>query len=209
MYDRDLFAEVKRRVTIMQICDLCGIECRKTGRRFVCCCPVHAEKTPSCVIYPEGNFHCFGCGAHGDGIELFRVVKGYAKPIDAAKELARAAGMMIEEYKPHTARSKPAAPPPPTDGQLVRAFEEWQKTAFYWLKKYRDWMDVIRTEWKPEQGAEKLHPLFAEVLRNRDFVVYALDVLASGTGAEKLYLYKNFRMEVDRIVQRCREIFGD
>lgn len=27
-------------------------------------CPVHAEKTPSCVIYGE-TWKCYGCGAHG------------------------------------------------------------------------------------------------------------------------------------------------
>jgi hypothetical protein len=210
MYDNNLFADIKARLSIVEVAGLCGLELKISGRRFVCCCPVHAEKTASCTIYPEdGNFHCYGCHAHGDAIELFRIVKGYAKPIDAAWELARAAGIAVEEYKPHKAHSKPAQPPPPTDGQLVRAFEEWQKTAFYWLRKYRDWMDIILTELKPERGAEQLHPLFAEVLRNKDFVEYALDILAGGTDTEKLYLYKNFRKDVNEVVQRTHQIFGE
>lgn len=28
-------------------------------------CPQHKEDTPSCVLYPDGVYHCFGCGAHG------------------------------------------------------------------------------------------------------------------------------------------------
>jgi hypothetical protein len=28
-------------------------------------CPFHEEKTPSCYIYADGHYHCFGCGAHG------------------------------------------------------------------------------------------------------------------------------------------------
>ena len=28
-------------------------------------CPFHDDKTPSCQLYADGHFHCFGCGAHG------------------------------------------------------------------------------------------------------------------------------------------------
>jgi DNA polymerase I-like protein with 3'-5' exonuclease and polymerase domains len=28
-------------------------------------CPFHQEKTPSCQLYADGHYHCFGCGAHG------------------------------------------------------------------------------------------------------------------------------------------------
>jgi DNA polymerase I-like protein with 3'-5' exonuclease and polymerase domains len=34
------------------------------------CCPYHADRTPSLQIYPDGHFHCFGCGAHGSIEEL-------------------------------------------------------------------------------------------------------------------------------------------
>jgi DNA polymerase len=28
-------------------------------------CPFHADETPSCQLYADGHYHCFGCGAHG------------------------------------------------------------------------------------------------------------------------------------------------
>src|SRR5262249_14359627 len=28
-------------------------------------CPFHDDKTPSCQLYSDGHYHCFGCGAHG------------------------------------------------------------------------------------------------------------------------------------------------
>jgi DNA polymerase len=28
-------------------------------------CPFHDDKTPSCQLYADGHYHCFGCGAHG------------------------------------------------------------------------------------------------------------------------------------------------
>lgn len=47
-----------------------GAEMR--GRRYFACCPFHQEKTPSFTIHTDhGFYHCFGCGAHGDMIDLY------------------------------------------------------------------------------------------------------------------------------------------
>ena len=29
------------------------------------CCPFHDDSTPSCALYSDGHYHCFGCDAHG------------------------------------------------------------------------------------------------------------------------------------------------
>jgi len=43
----------------------------RSGARFMALCPFHNEKHPSFFIFPEANnFHCFGCGEHGDVIKL-------------------------------------------------------------------------------------------------------------------------------------------
>ncbi len=38
-----------------------------TGR---CPLPDHDDKTPSLYIYPPGRYHCYGCGANGDVVDL-------------------------------------------------------------------------------------------------------------------------------------------
>jgi Toprim domain-containing protein/CHC2-type zinc finger protein len=38
---------------------------REGAHRDKILCPFHEEKTPSCFIYADGHYHCFGCGAHG------------------------------------------------------------------------------------------------------------------------------------------------
>lgn len=41
-------------------------ELKKQGKEYVCCCPIHQEKTPSCRVHPDKQlFHCYGCGAGG------------------------------------------------------------------------------------------------------------------------------------------------
>ena len=48
-------------------------------------CPFHADRTPSLKLYSD-HFHCFGCGAHGDVIDLTAGLLGYSKA-EAAKRL--------------------------------------------------------------------------------------------------------------------------
>lgn len=52
-------------------------ELKRSGSRWVCCCPIHAERTPSCFVNDETNtFYCFGCGASGDAISYVMQAKG-------------------------------------------------------------------------------------------------------------------------------------
>ncbi len=45
------------------------ITLKKKGKTWWACCPFHYEKTPSFAVNEaEQYFHCFGCGASGDGI---------------------------------------------------------------------------------------------------------------------------------------------
>jgi DNA primase len=42
-----------------------------------CPCPGHTDSTPSCIIHPQTDrWHCFGCGARGDVLELVHRVEG-------------------------------------------------------------------------------------------------------------------------------------
>jgi len=47
-----------------------GIELKKTGDRWKSICPFHKELDASFVVYPDGSFHCFGCGAHGKAKDI-------------------------------------------------------------------------------------------------------------------------------------------
>lgn len=43
------------------------------GREWKACCPFHEDRTPSFTINDEkGFYHCFGCGAHGDVLDLIQ-----------------------------------------------------------------------------------------------------------------------------------------
>jgi DNA primase len=74
---------------------------RKQGRRYVGLCPFHSEKTPSFTVDRDrGLFYCFGCGAGGDVFEFVMRVHGLSFP-EALRELARRAGVQLEEAPDH------------------------------------------------------------------------------------------------------------
>ena len=70
---------------------------QRAGNRYKACCPFHKEKTPSFVVNPQTNtFHCFGCGKGGNVFTFVMQMDNLDFP-DAARFLARLAGVMIPE----------------------------------------------------------------------------------------------------------------
>ena len=77
----------------------------RRGRHYVCNCPFHSEKSPSCTIFhlcrpfqllrpEEQSFYCFGCGAGGDVITWVRRMENL-EFTDAVKQLAEKSGLQV------------------------------------------------------------------------------------------------------------------
>ena len=70
----------------------------RRGRNYVCSCPFHSEKTPSCTIFTDTqSFYCFGCGAGGDVITFIMKIENLDFS-EAVKLLAQRSGMEVPEY---------------------------------------------------------------------------------------------------------------
>ena len=71
------------------------VQTKRAGRDYVCLCPFHNEKTPSCYIHPDREFfHCFGCGAGGDVITFIMKYRNLDY-LEAIKYLAERANMEV------------------------------------------------------------------------------------------------------------------
>lgn len=70
---------------------------KRSSRDYVCLCPFHSEKTPSCHVNTGRQFfHCFGCGAGGDVITFVMKAENL-EYIEAVRFLAARAGMSMPE----------------------------------------------------------------------------------------------------------------
>lgn len=75
------------------------VDLKRSGSSYMCRCPFHNEKTPSCSVVPDkGYFHCFGCGAGGDVITFIKQIENLDY-IEAVRFLAQRAGMPMPEDK--------------------------------------------------------------------------------------------------------------
>ncbi|MBQ7868326.1 MAG: hypothetical protein IJ354_09290 [Clostridia bacterium] len=78
-----------------------GLDLRRNGSRLWACCPIHGEKAPSLCFFPDGRFHCFGCGAHGDAADLYAALHGV--PLAEALRICRGS-----DYDPKSRRATAA-----------------------------------------------------------------------------------------------------
>ena len=82
------------------------VSLHKRGRDLVGLCPFHGEKTPSFHVHPDrGFFKCFGCGKGGDAIRFMMELENLRFP-DAARMLAKRAGVELVEEDPRESRRR-------------------------------------------------------------------------------------------------------
>jgi DNA primase len=82
------------------------VELKKAGRSFRGLCPFHGEKTPSFHVFPESrHYKCFGCDEGGDAISFLKR-HGALSFVDAVRELAKEAGVTLEERDDPAARER-------------------------------------------------------------------------------------------------------
>ena len=82
-----LDVEAARNRNIFDVADMLGLEYKMRGGKGIALCPFHHEKTPSFTLFPDGHYHCFGCGRGGDTIDLYMGVTGVGFR-QAVRELA-------------------------------------------------------------------------------------------------------------------------
>ena len=80
----------------------------RRGNRHQGLCPFHQEKSPSFYVFEDqGNYHCFGCGAHGTAIDFVMNLEGLSFP-EALQRLADLTGIPAPLRDPVAAETRRA-----------------------------------------------------------------------------------------------------
>lgn len=105
------------------------VELKMSGGSLKGRCPFHEEKTPSFYVHPEKRyFKCFGCEAGGDAISFWKRITGRSF-IETVQDLAREAGVVLEQQVDPTQRVRHHLQE--TNQKAQRHFEEclWNSPA--------------------------------------------------------------------------------
>ncbi len=116
----------------LSLAEIIGAKVKLTrkGREFSGLCPFHHEKTPSFTVNEEKEFyHCFGCGAHGDGIRFLMEAQNYTF-MEAVKELAGRVGLPLPQ-EISSAETEPQEDLAPLKAALQEASAWFQKNLFH------------------------------------------------------------------------------
>ncbi len=93
---RELIDQIRDRCDILEVVQR-HVTLKRRGSAWLGLCPFHQEKTPSFNVVPaKGIYYCFGCGEGGDVFKFLMKTQGVGF-MDAVRELAGPAGVVIEE----------------------------------------------------------------------------------------------------------------
>ena len=170
----DAVQTIKDRLTMREVLERYGYTADKKG--FICC-PFHSEKTPSMRIY-EKDYHCFGCGEHGDVITFIQKLFGLSfqntlRKIDADFGLNIYGDHSFEELRRSHYQQQAL------QAKREREKREKQKAEDEYWAEFDEWkrLDDNRRLYRPKSPDEELHPLFVESLQKLDYQKYVLDCL--------------------------------
>lgn len=98
MPHNDEFLDTLRRANPIETVMGNYVQIKKRGRNYLCSCPFHSEKTPSCTVFPDTQtFYCFGCGAGGDVITFTMKIENLDF-MEALRLLAQRSGIEMPVY---------------------------------------------------------------------------------------------------------------
>lgn len=124
-------------IDILRVLQDEGIELKRAGTHYECCCPFHGEKTPSFkVSTARGTAHCFGCGKTWGPISF--IMEKYAMNfVEACQHLGNRYSIQWEEAEP-------------TPEELAKRFERDQL-----FRANNIALDFFRASYQQSEAAKK------------------------------------------------------
>ncbi|MHB1042357.1 MAG: CHC2 zinc finger domain-containing protein [Eubacteriales bacterium] len=179
----NVFEVVKENVSTAEVAECYGIDVRRKCLRHVGACPFHNDKNPSFVVFPDGGWKCFGCGAAGgDAISLVAKILKISQYSAAVK--------IAEDFNiPVPNRLRPAERKEYeitiTEKRLRRELDNWFKReenrVYQNLAAARRACDRLAKKIKTEDDLDEIGPVYhiSEILD------HALEMMRNGDLGDK------------------------
>ena len=144
------FELIKQVVRVPEAAAYYGLQVNRNG---MACCPFHDDRHPSLKLN-EDYFYCFGCGEHGDVIDLTARLLGLSSR-EAAKKLAYDFGLSPDK--------------PPNVGRPRTRTQE--------LRDYRNRLRRWKAEFAPRSPEDEPDERYVEACKKLDYIEYLMDTL--------------------------------
>ncbi|MCL2754581.1 MAG: septation protein SpoVG family protein, partial [Oscillospiraceae bacterium] len=176
------FEKLKHSLDLRDVARFYGVESKGDIAR--CVSPSHADKSPSMKLYAS-NYHCYGCGEHGDVIGLTATLHNLDY-YNAAVKLTSDFAIGAE----HSGEVEIAPRHSLYDEQEARI-----RNTFRLLHDYRKRLDGYKEQFKPSEAGATLHPLFVEALTDiKRYEHYYLQLLDSTRDEQLAFIVNNAAM---------------
>ena len=161
----DLFTQIKMAVSVKEAVEYYGLE---VNRGNMVCCPFHNDRTPSMKLNDD-YFYCFGCGIHGDVIDLVARLFNLSS-YDAAKKLAYDFGINPDKPPATAALRKPKYP-------LAKAFQREELHCQRVLRDYLHLLERWKVQCSPKTPEDTIDDRFVEACQMLDYIEDLTDIL--------------------------------
>ena len=161
----DLFTQIKMAVSVKEAVEYYGLE---VNRGNMVCCPFHNDRTPSMKLN-EDYFYCFGCGTHGDVIDLVARLFSLSS-YDAAKKLAYDFGINPDKPPATAALRKPKY-------LLEKAFQREELHCQRVLCDYLHLLENWKVQHAPKSPEDTIDDRFVEACQMLDYIEHLTDIL--------------------------------
>ena len=187
----NVFEAVKQSVSTREAAAFYGIEVKRNG---MACCPFHDDKNPSMKV--DQRFHCFGCGADGDVIDLTAQLYNLSLK-EAAEKLAQDFGLIYDSQAPPRrkyVRQKTEA----------QKFREDRQRCYRVLSDYYYLLKKWEADNSPRTPEEEPHPRFVEAIQKKTYVEYLLDLFLYESEEEQKAWIAEHTAEITHLERRLK-----
>ena len=187
----NVFEAVKQSVSAREAAEFYGIEVKRNG---MACCPFHDDKNPSMKV--DQRFHCFGCGADGDVIDLTAQLYNLS-PKEAAEKLAQDFGLIYDSQAPPRrkyVRQKTEA----------QKFREDRQRCYRVLSDYYYLLKKWEADRSPRTPEEEPHPRFVEAIQKKTYVEYLMDLFLYESEEEQKAWIAEHTAEITHLERRLK-----